>query len=111
MKKTNPKILTDFLDTMVASGQTNITAKDLIKQTGISQHNISCVFNNLRKCSKYRIEPEILPGNKLSYQIGMAHKITQLTATVVKSTDIINAWRNIARNPEQRVYIPAFWPV
>jgi len=109
MKKSNPKIIMDFLDAFLASGESKITAKQLIQETGVSSQNVNHIFQNLKNSGRYHIVPYVVKGNITTYRITHATKTMQLTHKVLASTDIVGAWRSIANNPDQRLYIPAFW--
>jgi hypothetical protein len=110
MKKPNPQIITEFLDAFIASGQSKLLVKDIVKQTGIPSHNVTCIFQYLKNSSKYHITPHSVTNNITTYNVAYPTKTMQLTNSVVASTNIIKAWRKIANNPDQRLYIPAFWP-
>jgi hypothetical protein len=110
MKKSNPQILCELFDSMIQNGQTHITGKEIVKQTGIQQAYVTWIIQNLKRDSKYRIVATLEGGNKPTYCIGRSTNFEQLTNAVIASTNAIQAWRNIAQKPDKRLYIPAFWP-
>jgi hypothetical protein len=110
MKKPNPKIIKEFLDAFIASGETTISAKEIVRRTEVSQHNISCIFQNLKARNKYNIVATV-DGKTTNNKIGVTTQAAALVQDVLASTNIIKAWANIAQNPKARIFIPAFWPV
>ena len=82
MKKRNPQIIKEFLDAFIASDETTISAREIVRRTGVPQHNVSCIFQNLKAKNKYNIVATGC-GRTVNYTIGITTQTAKLVNPVL----------------------------